>query len=97
MIWKIQNFFQKLFWGFNDYEIADLDIELTKFLLPRIKRFRKVYKSFINRDKEYKEDIDKIIEALELMKKDDVSTDEEDKKIEEGLKAFVKRYRGLWY
>jgi len=54
---------QRIERGFDDSEIWNLDLTIAKFILPRIKHYR----NNCNGNQHYLKDMDKIIEALQLV------------------------------
>lgn len=86
--------------GYDDTETWNLYYTISKFILPRLKRFEEVNPCYPGNltMKEWKNIINKMISAHKLIVEDKVIySDEEDKKIEEGLDLFHKWYRHLWW
>jgi hypothetical protein len=94
---------QRLKYGFDNSELWSLDSTIACFILPRLKRFRKIAVGTGHparyEKNEWSNIVDKIIEAFEILASDDsyISTDEQDKIIDEGLKLFAENFRSLWY
>lgn len=42
MIYRIKCFFQKIIYGFSDMDIYTLNTSIAKFMVPRLKRFKKL-------------------------------------------------------
>lgn len=70
IIRKINWFFQKVFRGYSEHELWGLDFHLSKYLLKRIKAFRKLDKygfpAKLESMEEWNAILDKIIFALEF-------------------------------
>ena len=80
----------------------NLDWAIAKFVHPRLVRFKEVtngYPGFLESIDEWYEILDKMIIAFELIIKGDLwGTSEDDhKKMEEGLDLFRKYYFHLWW
>lgn len=67
MTYRIRMFFQKLFRGFSDADIYNLDAEFVAWVLPRLKRHRAINDSLFPQldEKATKEVEDKIIMGFE--------------------------------
>ena len=81
-------------------ELWGLDYTIAKFVYPRLKAFKKIcdtYPSNLSSFKEWQEILDKMILAFELLYEDRLYSDEEQIKINEGLKLFAEYYQCLWY
>jgi hypothetical protein len=122
-------FWQRRTRGWDDSELWNLDYTFTKYILPRLKRFRAVEleaeyagvpqdlenprvepDEFGNEIpyyftiEEWKERIDKMILAFELMLADDDGVEdfsmekweEKHNKVNEGLRLFALYYQHLW-
>jgi hypothetical protein len=95
---------QKITKGYSDNEICILNHHLCKFILPRLKAFRNTYTyppCFMTCE-EWKEKIDKMIVAFELIIDDNmpelVSEQlKRQQKITEGLQLFARYFQHLWY
>jgi hypothetical protein len=105
---------QKIVRGYSDPDIWGLNECLTRFILPRLIAFRD--QNFhgvplgVESEEEWKEVLDKIILAFDLMRKDDecewdYDGDDENfyellkqdgERVTEGLELFAKYYRDLW-
>jgi len=90
---------QRISRGFDDSETWSLEYTITKFILPRLKRYRVIIDGFIANENGFYEDIDKSIRAFELVIKDEKSfmTEEEEVEYKEGIKCFGRIFRGLWW
>lgn len=94
----------------NTEEILSLDITIAKFIVPRLKLFRKREDSCplrFENEQEWYDILDKMIKAFEHLTKCSscISTDDPDWKdkekirnneIKEGLNLFAEYYRALW-
>ena len=94
--------------GFSDSETWALDSCICKFILPRLKRFKKVNIGYPGGDvtwEAWNEILDKMIFAFEwsLTCEDEcriLSQDEQDKmwaNFEEGMSLFAQYFRHLWW
>ncbi len=82
--------------GISPGELVNLDTTFSTFVIPRLKRFKKVirtYPSSLNNIDEWFEIIDKMILAHSLIVYYDAENNE---KINEGLELFFKYYHYLW-
>lgn len=86
--------------GFDDTVTWNLDIEISNFIVPRLKRFKKLnngYPGDMTPD-EWDKIIDEMIFAHEFNIKDDLTASKSDlKRFEKGMKLFSKYYRNLWW
>lgn len=85
--------------GFDDTELWSLDITISKFIYPRLVRFREtLYGHPCNlSQKKWEEILDKMIEAFGYMSQNETIFDEDKLKIiNDGLKLFRKYFRHLW-
>lgn len=95
---------QKITKGYTDKEICNLNHHLCKFILPRLKTFRNTftYPPFFMTREEWKDTIDKMITAFELIIDDNMPelVSEQLKrqhKITEGLQLFARYFHHLWW
>lgn len=88
--------------GFDDSETYSLDVVISQFILPRLRRFRELvngYPTELGSILEWKVILDKMIVAFEL----DTNrfecnfTETEQKLYEEGFELFHKYYHSLWW
>jgi hypothetical protein len=87
---------QRLERGFDDSETWCLASTIAKFILPRIKRFQELHDEFVTD----KADVDIIIQALELIIRDNGSwlfTEAEEKTVKKGLKKLSNNFLSLWW
>jgi hypothetical protein len=91
--------------GFSDSETWSLDVVISKFILPRLKRFKEVNNGYPGHltPEGWNEIIDKMIFAFEFnITMDEWSSnkegfDAEVAKYEEGMQLFAKYFRDLWW
>lgn len=99
---------QRLSRGFDDTELWNLDLTFAKFMLPRLKEFRKKtcsYPSELNNIDEWNKILDEMIEGLQLWTKHfdwDFSSDQNTRngnhlKVETALNHLAKYFRDLWW
>lgn len=95
----------KNLWGKENKELWDFDYTIAKFILPRLKTFRKVtdtYPGEFKNLKQWKRTLKKIIAGFEAVvlpyKKNDTLVDfsKRQKTIKRGLKLFSKHFGDLW-
>jgi hypothetical protein len=94
-------------YSFCDSETWNLDTTIVEFILPRLKRFRKIcpcYPGCFSTIKEWHTILDKIILAFEWYLKEGDLTDITEterknnwKNYEEGMKLFLNHFSGLWW
>lgn len=93
--------FQRKVRGFDDSETWSLDYTFTKFILPRLKRFRDITPSIPSSYtslEDWENALDKMINAFEILSKDDLQlTIDKSDEIDEGLRLFVTHYKKLWW
>lgn len=83
-------------------DVIDLDITIAKFILPRLKFFKKKVLGYPLEltFEEWKAIIDKMILSFSLILDDSEAykkcNKEEEDKIEEGLQLFTKYFQDLW-
>jgi hypothetical protein len=97
---------QKLKYGFSNTELWNLDNTISKFVLPRLIRFKQVGSSSHPSEltpEEWEIILNKMINSFQLMLQDDFKYTERKEitarqnKINAGLKLFAKYYQNLWY
>lgn len=84
--------------GFDKSECWNLHITIAQFILPRLKYFKKNTNSYPNTDvgfKGWKKILNKMIKSFKHIIKDDISNEDEYKKVQEGLDLFAKYYNDL--
>ena len=86
--------------GFDESETWSLCNTIVCFALPRMKAYRDIVIE-VNKDgKQQANMLDKIIEAFELVKKDDTLTlhsEKGQKKYKEGMKLFSENFLRFWW
>lgn len=97
---KIKRWFQKLYRGFSDDELLNLDHTIAKFVLPRLEKFKEVSKgsrpASYESEEDWQSDLTKIIQAMEIFASNDFDRHDETF-IQEGLELFGKNFLSLWY
>jgi hypothetical protein len=112
---RLKWLYQRIFRGFDDCALWNLDYHISKIILPRLRAFKNLERSgvpgslcpqdqsdedFLLAQKQWEKILDSMIEAFDLIVKDDWKTMEEyseqEKKIDIGLKNFCEYFRGLW-
>lgn len=91
---------QRIERGFDDSETWSLDCTITKFILPRLKRFREITHSFpaeFEKAEDWYMILDDMIVAFQTMNDTFTPDNEQDKIIKKGLKLFRKHYHSLWW
>lgn len=86
--------------GWDDSEIWNLDYTIAKFVLPRLKRFRKVNGCYPPDEtpKSWDKKLDKMIYAFHIYSEYNVNYDNVNwKEVIEGLKLFGKHFFHLWW
>jgi len=101
--WLIGNYiyytYQKLTRGFSDEVTWDLDYEIAKWVLPRLKRFKELCSGVPSNltEQEWYGILDKMIVSFELIIRwEDEWPIENDVITREGLKLFGEYFRALW-
>ena len=86
--------------GWTDEDTWSLDWTISKFILPRLKRFKEINTCYPYKQtkKSWDKKIDKMIKAFELASKGawDMTTGEF-KTAQEGIELFAKHYFELWW
>lgn len=96
---------QRIKRGFDDSETWSLYTTISKFILPRLKRFKEINIAYPGNltSEEWDNTLDKIIKAFEYLSSekywDDLwsRNDDTHKMIEKGLKLFAKYFEALWW
>jgi hypothetical protein len=93
---------QRIKRGFDDSETWCLTTTICSFVLPRLKRFKKIDAGHPMRltAKEWHSILNKIIVALELIIRNDgawVFNEKEQKQVEKGLDLFREWFFSLWW
>ena len=87
----------------HDYPIVDIwntNQALARLIVPRLQSFKALdkhgYCPEFKDMKEWNKAIQKMIDAFELMKYDNVLSDAEQVVVSEGLELFCRHFRNLW-
>jgi hypothetical protein len=83
--------------GFDDTELWNLNTTIAQFILPRLKRFREINKSYPKTlsEEEWNEILDKMIKFFEEYL--DENNYLEDNLEKEGIELFAKYFLDLWW
>jgi len=88
----------------KDEDLWNLDITIAKFILPKLIKFKEKTFCFpcsLNDVKEWHKILDKMIYSFSMIKntfkEDGFYSNEEIKKIDQGLRLFAKYYHDLWW
>lgn len=106
---EIKYLFQKIFKGYSDRDLYDLDLTIIDFVLPRLRRFKKMartgHPSELKNMKTWDAILDKIIHAfiyakniyndIGLFDDDDLRKKEYDEFCE-GMRLFAEYFDCLW-
>jgi len=88
---------------FKADETWSLDITMAKFILPRIKEYDRLASKQIEFSDEYKNNIQNIIKAFEMILEDEsektdyIISNDDEKFIQEQMISFGKLFRYLWW
>lgn len=91
---------RKAKYGFSDDETWSLDYTIACFALPRLKRYKKITKSFpssMEKIEDWYEILDKIIFSLEAIVEERIFDTPIDERIQEGCELFGKYFLNLWW
>lgn len=93
--WRTKNFVQKKLWGFNDYEIMDLDNEFCNWIIPKLKEYSSSEASFKKMIRAFELNLDDEIECARPLNHEKFLADTTRvyKEIYEGVYLFVKSFR----
>jgi len=101
-----RHFWQRRYRGFDDSVTWNLDVEMARWLLPRLRRFREVticHPGTLT-EKQWDKYLDEMMFALEKaadhFQENDLSMDEMKKnqaRIDNGLKLLGKYFQDLWW
>lgn len=91
--------------GFNPSETWCLDHSIAKFILPRLKYFRKTHRAYpscFKNPKYWEKELDKMIAAFEIISDEDayfpfIHPSKKDKIVQTGLDSFRKYFTALWW
>jgi hypothetical protein len=86
--------------GWDDSETWSLDYTISKFILPRLKRFRELefgHPCSIT-EQEWYNIQDELIWTFQFLSNEEFSYDKKlNKRADKGLRLFAKWYRNLWW
>lgn len=93
---------QRIKRGFDDSETWSLRDTIGNFILPRLKRFKKVSQAHPGNmtHEEWMEILNKMIKSFKLLTKDNGSftlNKKEEKEFNEGMKLFNDHFLNLWW
>lgn len=100
---SIRFFFQRIFRGWTDEDTWSLDMTISSFIVPRLKRFKEKTNGYPGNftEKTWNEALDKMIFAFERCSKRFEKEQEWDQelldKVNEGLKLFSENFHELWW
>ena len=85
--------------GWTDSDTWSLDITFARFIVPRLKRYKTLYKKTCVADKNKLKDIDIMIEGFSLAASEKHLTYNKSvcKKVEDALDAFKRSFFSLWW
>lgn len=85
--------------GFDDTETWSLDVTFAKFLVPRLKRFKKINNGIPHglTEEKWNKVLDVIIEGFEEVIKNGAGELYDPDKVEKGLNLFKIWFRGMWW
>ena len=81
--------------GFDDTETWSLDVTICKYLVPRLKRFRKIAVRKIS--KKQKTALDRMIKGFDIAKKDGIVGDKKVAAVRRAFKLLGKNHEWLWW
>jgi hypothetical protein len=87
-------------YGFDEREMWSLDLTFAVYIYPRLKYFRDAVVVGIFHDDEMKKDVDKMLWSFaEIVKQNHYANGDKEynRKLQEGLRLFAKRYFALWF
>lgn len=89
---------QRIERGFDDSETWSLDGTFSKFMLPRLERYREITKDMFDEQDDFNTKIDELIESLKLHTHcDGYISNETREQIKKGLRHLPEIYLGLWW
>lgn len=98
---SIKHWWQRRRKGWDDSETWSLDYTISRFIVPRLKRFGEIRNGYPVRLSEegWDEILNKMIRAHEINIKDGEGVVEQEEwgEYEEGMKLFCDYYRDLWW
>lgn len=89
---------QRIERGFDDSETWSLDGTFSKFMLPRLERYREITKDMFSEQDDFNIKIEELIESLKIhICEDTIHTNETREQIKKGLRHLPEIYLGLWW
>ena len=89
---------QKEKYGFDEREVWSLYYRIALFIYPRLKMYSEIQSRPIGMTNEqWKEILDQMLTAFEIIIKDEINKDSNEKIVRKGLKRFFKYFLYLWY
>lgn len=86
--------------GFSDRDLWSLDVTISKFCLPRLKRYKEIKKEIISNipQENFDEILDKIIYSFDkIINQFELDMNKKEyNKTEEGLILFVNNFYKIW-
>jgi len=91
---------QRIERGFDNSETWSLLNTIASFIIPRLELYEELAKDTIIRDKILIDNINKFLNALKLINRNDgelIFTDEEQQELDDGLSKFKDIFMSLWW
>ena len=91
---------QRIKRGFDNSETWSLGDTIARFIVPRLELYIELANDMIVIEGEFKEGIDSFLDAMKLLSRDNgirIFNDDEEERVEKGLKAFPNIFYGLWW
>jgi len=94
---------KRTYHNFKNEELWSLDITIAKFILPRLKRFKKATRGHPSdlTEKQWDSILDKMIFSFDFIANERKMFGEDNdnnwKKVDGGLTLFAKWFNGLWW
>jgi hypothetical protein len=89
---------QKEKYGFDEREVWSLYYRIALFIYPRLKMYSEIPSRPIGMTNEqWKEILDQMLTAFEIIIKDEINKDSNEKIVRKGLKRFFKYFLYLWW
>jgi hypothetical protein len=103
---RLKFFYQRMSRGFDDSVTWNLDGELAKLILPRLRRFKELHMGYPGEEQgmgqeEWEDALEKMIHAFEHyaseQKYSKVFPEDHYVTVDEGMKLFAEYYGHLWW
>lgn len=89
---------QKEKYGFDEREVWSLYYRIALFIYPRLKMYSEIPSRPIGMTNEqWKEILDQMLTAFEIIIKDEINKNSNEKIVRKGLKRFFKYFLYLWW